>query len=168
MGTVRAISAFLIPVLESLIGAFPFEVKGFHADRLYINRRVAKLLNKLHVGQFTKSRARHTNDNALVESKNASVIRKLGWHIPAHLAEPVNQFNPSGSRRFCITDRASFPPRRWTARAGCASATATPTFAVRSSLDDAERYLRPGIAFGRGGARDERELLNRARAICSL
>ena len=103
VGTVAAISeAFLIPVLEALIEAFPFAVQGFHADNgsEYINRQVAALLNKLHIGEFTKSRARHSNDNALVESKNASVIRKwLGHsHIPQHLAEPVNAF----SRRLAV------------------------------------------------------------------
>ena len=98
VGTVQAISeAFLIPVLEALIEAFPFEVKGFHADNgsEYVNHNVAALLKKLHVGTFTKSRARHTNDNALAESKNASVIRKwFGYsHIPARFAEQVNAFN---------------------------------------------------------------------------
>ena len=51
---------FLVPVLEALIRAYPFEIQGFHADNgsEYINHRVAALLNKLHIGQFTKSRAR--------------------------------------------------------------------------------------------------------------
>lgn len=72
--------------LEGLIEAFPFAVKGFHADNGsdYINQHVAELLNKLRVGDFTKSRARRSNDNALVEGKNGSVVRKwLGHgHIP--------------------------------------------------------------------------------------
>ena len=34
------------------------------------------MLNKLQV-KLTKSRSRRTNDNAPVESKNASVIRKI-------------------------------------------------------------------------------------------
>ena len=41
----------------------------------YINRRVAELLNKLNI-EFTKSRPRHSNDNALVETKNGAVVRK--------------------------------------------------------------------------------------------
>ncbi|MGE4344844.1 MAG: hypothetical protein AB7F20_11295 [Geoalkalibacter sp.] len=51
---------------------------GFHADNgsEYINRWVTELLEKLHV-ELTKSRSRHYNDNALVESKNASVVRKV-------------------------------------------------------------------------------------------
>jgi hypothetical protein len=45
--------------------------------------------------EFTKSRSRHTNDNALAESKNASVVRKvLGYkHIPKKWATLVNQFS---------------------------------------------------------------------------
>ena len=79
VGTVEAISErFLISVLEGLIEAFPFEVKGFHADNgsEYVNHRVAELLGRLHVDDFTKSRARRSNDNALVEGKNGSVVRK--------------------------------------------------------------------------------------------
>lgn len=76
---------YLIPVLETLLQAFPFKIKGFHSDNgsEYINQRVAQLLKKLHIG-FTKSRSRHSNDNALVESKNGAVIKKiLGYiHIP--------------------------------------------------------------------------------------
>ena len=60
IGTVQAISErFLVPVLEALIEAYPFAIQGFHADNgsEYINHRVARLLNKLHIGQCTKSRA---------------------------------------------------------------------------------------------------------------
>ena len=58
IGTVEAISeAFPIPVLQALLGSFPFRINGFHADNgsEYINHRVAALLTKLHVGTFTKS-----------------------------------------------------------------------------------------------------------------
>ena len=42
----------------------------------------------------TKSRSRHSNDNALAESKNASVVRKhMGYeHIPQKYAKPINAF----------------------------------------------------------------------------
>ncbi|WP_201772121.1 DDE-type integrase/transposase/recombinase [Endozoicomonas montiporae] len=80
---------FLIPVLEELLATFPFKLKGFHSDNgsEYINGRVSDLLEKLRIN-FTKSRARKTNDNALVESKNGAVIRKvLGYtHIPQEYA----------------------------------------------------------------------------------
>ncbi len=86
---------FLIPALQQAPAAFPFHVRGFHSDNgsEYINQQLAAMLEKLHT-EFTKSRARRTNDNALVESKNASVVRKhLGYsHIPSHHAQTVNAF----------------------------------------------------------------------------
>jgi len=87
--------AFLLPVLESVIAQFPFEIEGFHSDNgsEYINHKVAKMLEKLRIEQ-TKSRARQSNDNALAESKNASVVRKhMGYsHIPKKYAKPINAF----------------------------------------------------------------------------
>ena len=51
------------------------------------------MLEKLRIEQ-TKSRSRHSNDNALAESKNASVVRKhMGYsHIPQKYAKPINAF----------------------------------------------------------------------------
>ncbi len=92
----RISERFLIPVLGAILETFPFLIQGFHADNgsEYINHRVAELLNKLNI-EFTKSRPRHCNDNALAESKNASVIRKhLGSeHIPGHWAAALNDFH---------------------------------------------------------------------------
>ena len=53
----RITEHFMVPVLAALVGAFPFRVLGFHADNgsEYINHRVAAMLNKLHVEEFTKS-----------------------------------------------------------------------------------------------------------------
>jgi len=87
--------AFLLPVLELVIVQFPFVIEGFHSDNgsEYINHKVAKLLEKLRIEQ-TKSRSRQSNDNALAESKNASVVRKhMGYaHIPKKHAQPINIF----------------------------------------------------------------------------
>ena len=87
---------FLLPILEEMIASFPFQILGFHSDNgsEYINRRVAELLGKLLI-EFTKSRSRHSNDNALAESKNASVIRKtFGYeHISQKWAKEINTFN---------------------------------------------------------------------------
>ena len=51
------------------------------------------MLEKLRIEQ-TKSRSRHSNDNALAESKNCSVVRKhFGYsHIPKQHATPINEF----------------------------------------------------------------------------
>jgi hypothetical protein len=85
----------LLPVLALIIDQFPFVIVGFHSDNgsEYINHHVAKLLEKLRIEQ-TKSRSRHSNDNALAESKNASVVRKhMGYdHIPQAYAKPINAF----------------------------------------------------------------------------
>lgn len=93
---VQAISeANLLPVLALVIDQFPFRIEGFHSDNgsEYINGRVALMLEKLRIEQ-TKSRSRHSNDNALAESKNASVVRKhMGYsHIPQKYAAPINAF----------------------------------------------------------------------------
>jgi len=87
--------AYMLPVIRQLLDGFPFIILGFHSDNgsEYINYQVAKMLKKLLV-EFTKSRPRHSNDNALAESKNASVVRKhFGYaHIPQHCASLVNTF----------------------------------------------------------------------------
>ena len=94
--------AFLLPVLALVIAQFPFVVKGFHSDNgsEYINQRVAKMLDTLRIEQ-TKSRARHSNDNALAESKNASVVRKhMGYsHIPQQYTEPSHFSTKRSSTR---------------------------------------------------------------------
>jgi transposase InsO family protein len=88
--------AYLIPVLEELLATFPFIILNFHSDNgsEYINHTVAKLLNKLHI-EMTKSRSRHSNDNALAESKNGAIVRKyLGYtHIAQKWAPLINAFN---------------------------------------------------------------------------
>lgn len=87
--------AFLLPVLALIIAQFPFVIMGFHSDNgsEFVNKQVAELLEKLRIEQ-TKSRSRHSNDNALAESKNASVVRKhMGYsHIPQKYAKPINAF----------------------------------------------------------------------------
>jgi len=71
----------LAPVVETLIILYTFVINEFHSDNgsEFVNHAVADLIAKLYA-RFTKSRARHTNDNALVESKNGSIIRKHYGH----------------------------------------------------------------------------------------
>lgn len=86
---------YLKKALGVLLDQFPFVIFNFHSDRgvEFINETVANILNELLINQ-TKSRSRHTNDNALVESKNGSVIRKnMGYtHIPKILTPLMNEF----------------------------------------------------------------------------
>ena len=91
----RISEAFLLPVIALLLDGFPFVIRGFHSDSggEYVNHEIAQLLDKLRV-EFTKSRPRQTNDNALAECKNGAVIRKLmGYsHIPQLHATAINHF----------------------------------------------------------------------------
>ena len=92
----RINNQFMIPALTSIIDQFPFVIKGFHSDNgsEYINRQVANLLN-FNLVKLTKSRPRNSNDNALAESKNNSVVRKtFGYiHIPQKHAGLMEIFN---------------------------------------------------------------------------
>lgn len=93
---VEKISEFyLIPILEEILKQFPFLIINFHSDNgsEFINKVVARILNRLLIKQ-TKSRARRCNDNALVEGKNGSVIRKhMGRNfISQKFSKPINEF----------------------------------------------------------------------------
>ena len=69
--------AYLLPVIALLLDGFPFVIRGFHSDSgsEYVNHKTAELLEKLRI-EFTNSRPRPTNDNALAECKNGAVIRR--------------------------------------------------------------------------------------------
>ena len=86
---------YLLPALTLLLTQYPFVIFNFHSDRgsEFINKIVAKLLDKLLIHQ-TKSRSRHCNDNALIEGKNGSIIRKnLGYfHVNKALSKEINYF----------------------------------------------------------------------------
>jgi len=69
-GVEKITDEYLLPLLEKMIASYPFQIINFHADNgsEYINQKVAEMLNKLLI-QFTKGRPRHSNDNALIETK---------------------------------------------------------------------------------------------------
>lgn len=157
VGSVQRISErFLVPVLEALIERFPFVVLGFHADNgsEYINHRVVRLLAKLHITEFTKSRARRSNDNALVESKNGAIVRKhLGYaHIPGHHAARVNAFAQDVLSPYLNFHRPCFFPTEQVDAKGRVrkrypyEQMMTPYDKLRS-LPDAHAYLKPGMDF---------------------
>lgn len=91
----RICEKYLRPAFEILLFQFPFIIFNFHSDRggEFINRIVAQILNRLLINQ-TKSRSRHCNDNALVESKNGSIIRKnMGYfHMNQKIVDETNNF----------------------------------------------------------------------------
>jgi len=154
--TVEKISEhYLIPALEQLLETFPFTVLGFHSDNgsEYINKRVAELLEKLRI-EFTKSRSRHSNDNALAESKNGAVVRKLfGYsHIQQRWAPLINDFNQQYLNPYLNFHRPCFFPETRTDRKGkqCKiyryENMMTPYDKLKS-LANAKDYLKPGISF---------------------
>jgi transposase InsO family protein len=153
--TERISEHYLIPILEDQLGNFPFHVKGFHADNgsEYINKRVVRLLNKLLI-ELTKSRARHSNDNALVESKNGSVVRKhLGYaHIPQRWAPQINTFNQDFLNPYINFHRPCFFPVTSIDHKGKErkiypyDKMMTP-YEKLKSLPNAEAYLKPGTDF---------------------
>jgi len=154
IATVEAISEhFLTPVIEELLHCYPFMIQEFHSDNgsEFVNHVVARLLTKLYI-RFTKSRARHSNDNALVESKNGSVIRKLYGHnhIPVAYATRINNFNrvhvnvylnyhrPCGFAEEYVDPSGKIKKRyrQWM----------TP-YEKLKSLKEAIQYLKPGTTF---------------------
>ena len=177
----RISEAFLIPALEALLQSFPFKIMGFHSGNgsEFINHQVVKLLNKLLIEEQTKSRSRHSNDNAQAESKNASIVRKhLGYsHIPQRFASLVNTFcrdhlNPYVNfHRPClfaqtITDTKGRQRKRYPY-----NLMMTP-YEKLKSLDKAEQFLKPGITFEQLDAQaaaitdnDAAQRLDNARAI---
>ena len=75
--TEKITDEYLLPLLERIIAGYPYQIINFHADNgsEYINQKVAEMLSRLLI-KLTKSRPRHTNDNALAETKNGWVLRK--------------------------------------------------------------------------------------------
>jgi transposase InsO family protein len=144
---------YLMPALEQMLESFPFAILGFHSDNgsEYINQRVANLLQKLFI-EFTKSRSRHSNDNALAESKNASVVRKIfGYtHIPQKWAPEINKFNRAYLNPYINYHRPCFFPETTINAKGKQQKTypyrnmMTP-FERLKSLPDVEQYLKPEI-----------------------
>ena len=151
----RISEAYLLPALERLLHDFPFRILGFHADNgsEYINHTVAKLLDKLRA-EFTKSRPRNCNDNALAETKNAAIVRKhLGYaHIPQRFASELNEFcreflNPYVNfHRPCffaetVTDTKGKIRKRYRLQN-----MMTP-YEKLKSLPNASDFLKPGMSF---------------------
>jgi len=151
----RISEVFMLPAIEQILDAFPFKIKGFHADNggEYINYTVAELLEKLRI-EFTKSRPRHSNDNGLVESKNGSVVRKLyGYtHIPQQYADEFSELNSQQVYRYVNFHRPCYFPTTVTDNKGKQQKKyryedmMTPYEKFRS-LSKPSQYLKPGITF---------------------
>lgn len=147
--------AYLIPALEHLLTSFPFKIINFHSDNgsEYVNKTVAKLLGKLLI-EFTKSRPRHSNDNALAEGKNAAVVRKVfGYtHIPQRYADKINEFNQTALNPYVNYHRPCLYPTVIIDKKGKQKKKyeyknmMTP-YDKFKSLPDASSYLKEGLSF---------------------
>ena len=154
IGAVEHLSeAFLIPVLTALIKGFPFVVNGFHADNgsEYVNHQVARLLRKLHVGQFTKSRPWRSNDNAPSRARTApwcaatsATATFRGSSRAPSTPSPRTCCRRSSTTVVPATSRSRRRRRRPRNQAAIRTRTATPHEKFKP-LDDAAQYLRPGV-----------------------
>ena len=107
----------------------------------------------LHI-ELTKTRPRKSNDNALVESKNASVVRKhMGHqHIPGRFVQPVNDFLVNvltpylNFHRPCLFSEERIDHKGKCTRHYPYRLLMTPYDRLRS-LPDAPQYLKPGVTF---------------------
>ncbi len=101
-----------------------------------------------------KSRPRRSNDNALVESKNGSIVRRwLGHvHVPHELVPRLDTFLRDSLCPLLNFHRPCLFPTEVTSDSGRVTKTyrqddvATPYQHLRS-LPGAEDFLRPGITF---------------------
>jgi len=135
-------------VLHQSLEFFPFIIVGFHSDNggENINGSVSSVLQKLLIEQ-TKSRSGRCNDNALIESKNGSVVRKhMGhWHIPKYEARKINAFYRDCFNDFLNFHRACAYPKTIVGDNGkkkkVYDETATPCQKLLS-IPDVETYLK--------------------------
>jgi len=147
--------SYLISALEALLDEFPFKIVNFHSDNgsEYVNKTVARLLGKLLI-EFTKSRPRHSNDNALAEGKNAAIVRKIfGYsHIPQRFTKELNKFNQSALNPYINYHRPCLFPIIMTDEKGKQKKKyeyknmMTP-YEKFKSLPLAESYLKDGLNF---------------------
>ena len=155
VGAVSVLSqTHLEPVLRAILAQFPFPIRGFHSDNgsEFINDTAAGLLQDLLIEQ-TKSRPRHSNDNGLVESKNAAIVRKhmgygyiaaehaadIGVFYQRYLNPYLNLHRPCGQPELVLDARgkAKYVYRRYL----------TPLEKLRqtlASLPESQRELKPG------------------------
>jgi len=142
---------WLLPVLEAMLQQFPFLIRGFHSDNgsEFINYTVARLLDKLLIEQ-TRSRAHHSGDNGLVESKNGAIIRKhIGYgYIDAQHAEAMDQFHREHLNPYVNFHRPCAVPKVLTEANGKRRRVyprwATPFERFRE-VPQGEDFLRPGV-----------------------
>ena len=157
VGTVEAISErFLLPVLEGLIEAFPFVIQGIHGrQRLRVHqpprRRPAQQAAHWGVHQITPPPLQRQRPRRKQERQRGA--KHLGHgHIPRRFAPVVNEFTQHVLSPFLNTHRPClFPTHILDAKGRVTkryrdSDVMTPYDKLKS-LDNAERFLNPGVTF---------------------
>lgn len=143
----------MLPALIDILDQYPFIIFNFHSDRgkETINYVVADLLQRLVIKQ-TKNRSYHSGDNALVETKNGSVIRKnMGWeHINQSLCDAINDYYKNFFNIYLIFHRPCAFPTVIEDDKGKKKKVYNKyqvPYEFLKSLPDSEKYLKPGITF---------------------
>ena len=144
---------YMEPLLEKLLDAFPFFIINFHSDNggEYVNHTVAEILERLRIKQ-TKSRSRKSTDNALVEGKNGSVIRK---HMGRNFIEKrhsgvIDTFYTDYFNVYLNYHRVCLYATDYTDKRGKIRKKYDQTFVPYErlkSLKNAEQYLKSGVTF---------------------
>ena len=145
----------LQPLFEAMLAQFPFPILGLHFDNgsEFINHTMARLLEKLEA-EFTKSRACHSTDNALIEGKNGAIVRKhMGYgHIAGGHAARIQEFyvrylNPYlNFHRPCGFPSVTLDEKGKRRRSYPAADYATPYEKLRSLREDGVS-LKPGCSW---------------------
>lgn len=145
--------ACMLPALTEIFDQYPFHIFNFHSDRgrETINYLVSELLQRLLIKQ-TKNRSYHSGDNALVETKNGSVIRKnMGWeHINQNMCDEINRYYKDYFNPYLNYHRPCAFPTIVTDEKGKKAKIyelyQTP-YEHLKSLPDGEKYLQKGVTF---------------------
>ena len=145
---------FVQPALEAILDrTFPFHILGFHSDNgsEFVNHATAKLLQE-RATDFTRSRARRSNDNGLVETKNAVVVRRqFGFgHIPVTFVSDLNHFTAGVLAEHLNFHRPCWFPQEHLDRRGRVVRRYPPDgmmtpYEKLCSIPEVESFLRPGI-----------------------
>jgi hypothetical protein len=146
---------YMEPLLLKLLDAFPFVILNFHSDNggEYVNHTVAAILERIRIKQ-TKSRSRKSTDNALVEGKNGSVIRKhMGRNfIEKQHAEAIDTFYTDYFNVYLNYHRVCLYATDYVDKRGKVRKKYDQTFVPYERLKllkNAEQYLKDGVTFAK-------------------
>lgn len=80
--------------LDNLISRFPFLILGIHSDNgsEFINHHLAKFCDLRHL-TFTRGRPSHSNDQAHIEQKNWSIVRRAVGYFRYDTARELDLLN---------------------------------------------------------------------------